>query len=59
MSLSDKLYLVVQTQEPFDKEEWMRRIAKVLLCNDDKRKTDGKTRIRKSRHEQKQNLRNR
>lgn len=59
MSFSSELYVVVHKQEPLDEEEWMRRIAKVLLCNDDKRKTDGKTRIRKSRHEQKQNLRNR
>jgi len=38
MSLSDKLYLVMRVQEPLDKEEWTRRVARVLLCNDNKGK---------------------
>jgi len=39
VSFSDKLDLVVRIQEPLDEEEWMGRVAKILLCTDNRHKS--------------------
>lgn len=50
MSFSDKLDLVVRTQEPLDEEEWMRRVAGVLLCDHSRHRADDETK-RKVTHD--------
>ena len=42
MSFSDQLHVVVQLREPLDKEEWMRKVAKVLFSNNGRHTMDAK-----------------